>query len=215
MNRFQLDKAADARAAQLEANKTVYRNWLAQHPEVADCIANDNMLQEYFAQEDVLTTEKLDYALDKLQKKKSLAIQVPPSKAEIRADLIEQIMQALQRTNNKHWQIPKNVATERTRMKYWTAEQLSARLEEIIRRQTLSALPLWELRKIAHGNPEPPSQWPRLPLRFVPRGQVISVALDADYLNGLPATKEGMYEFDRLTRIYGDDQIDRRRGIKK
>lgn len=215
MSTFERDKQNVAIAAQKEANVAAYKAWVVKHPEFYDCEANRNMLfgtyGGYMDFTDPLSEADLDFAYGNL--KSHLALQRVPTPAEIKVDLINQIMERLQTTNNKHWQVPHNVQTERTKMNFWDVEQLTERLEAVVRAQTLNAKSPVELREIAYGNKEAQSNWPRLPLRMVPRGQVTSIAIDADHLNKL-ATHD-KYEFVRLCKLFGTDAVDRRRGIKQ
>jgi hypothetical protein len=88
---------------------------------------------------------------------------------------------------------------------------LAAIQRENKRRLSLSRSQLGELARKETGY-EKPSEWPKLPLRMVPRGQVTSIAIDANYLNNI--AKYDKYEFARLCKLYGCDAVDTRRGIK-
>jgi hypothetical protein len=212
MSRFDQDRQQEAHAARLQSQTEAFEKWLAdKHPEIHFCTALLLEVQEYM-QDAFMTagSDDWEYAVQAIDTKG--VRQHVPTSAEMKQSLIDKIIERLASTNNLHWQVPTNIQIERTKLSFWSVEQLTARLSEIVRAQELNAKSPVELREIAYGNREAPSNWPRLPLRMVPRGQVTSIAIDADHLNKL-ATHD-KYEFVRLCKLFGTDQIDQRRGLK-
>jgi hypothetical protein len=67
MNRFQLDKIDAARAQQYEASLTAFKSWLRKNPQVPDCIAVQNLFEEYADFDDGLTETDFDFAYSNLQ----------------------------------------------------------------------------------------------------------------------------------------------------
>jgi len=153
----------------------------------------------------VATDDDFEYSLSTTRT--NLSRRRIPTEREVKADLIEQIMAALQSTNNKHWTIPFNVKSERTKMAFWSVEQLTERLNGIIRAQELNAKPVSELYQIVASNREEPSLYPKLPL-YTDDGK----PLDEDYLNGL--TRFDKATFIRLVKRFSSEAIDRPRGIR-
>jgi hypothetical protein len=212
MSRFEQDQQEEAHAARLQSQTEAFKTWLGKtHPEIRFGTALLLEIQEYM-QSAFLTAgdEDFAYAIKNIETKYTR--QHVPTPEETKAALIDKIMERLEGTNNHHWKVPHNVQTERTKMRFWDVAALTQRLDGIVRAQELSAKSPVEIREIAYGNKEAPSNWPRLPLRMVPRGQVTSIAIDADHLNNL--AKNDKYEFVRLCKLFGTEQIDRRRGIR-
>lgn len=98
-------------------------------------------------------------------------------------------------------------------MESWSLDALRNRLNEIKTKQHMAAAPVSVLKSFvadAHRDTNQFAGYPNLPKSMWLDGRTILV--DADYLNGL--VKSDMYQFKRLVRLYGSQQVDSRRGIK-
>jgi len=203
MTQYEQDKLAVESAAQDTQNLAIYKGWLVQHPHVADCIANEKVFREYMDFSDELTEADFDFAYGNLGDR-VLAIQRVPTAEETKAALIDKIIERLQTTNNKHWQIPHNVQIERAKMQFWSLEQLTARLNEVVRAQTLNALSPEERQKIV-VEARRYTGYPQLSKTVVRPGTVRAINLDAAYLRTLDP-----WDLKRLCRLYGTEQINAR-----
>jgi G:T/U-mismatch repair DNA glycosylase len=204
MTQFEQDKVAAETAAQYDQNLVLYRAWIKKHPEVADCTANEKAFQEYLDWEDSFVESDLDFALGNLRSRLSLAIQRIPTAEETKQSLIAKILERLQSTNNKHWQVPHNVQTEQTKMQFWNLEQLTARLNDVVRAQELSTKPVNELKVIVESARKYVG-YPQLGKTVVPPGTIHAVPLNADYLKSLDP-----WDLKRLCRLYGVEQVNSR-----
>src|SRR5216684_1062556 len=79
--RYAINRAAADNAAQHEQNIATYKDWLARHPEVQDCIANLTMFAGYMDFTDLLSDSDFDFALSNL--KDHLALQRVPTPQEV------------------------------------------------------------------------------------------------------------------------------------
>ena len=202
---FKKDRATVESAAQYQSNLETYNRWLEKHPEINPCIANQKAFEEYLDwADDEFTPADLDFALGNMLDRLQLATQLIPTPEETKADLIDKIIERLQTTNNKHWQVPHNVQIERAKMQFHSLEQLTARLDEIVRAQTLNALSPEERQKIV-VDARRYTGYPQLGKTIVRPGTVRAVPLDAAYLRGLDA-----WELKKYTRLYGLTQINDR-----
>jgi hypothetical protein len=91
------------------------------------------------------------------------------------------------------------------KMKFWTREQLAARLQEVKAKQALQKQTSTQIRADlaeARKDTRPFPGWPTLPASIVPRGQIQAVQCDAAYLRSLHPE-----DLRRMTRLYSVDQI--------
>ncbi len=205
---FELRKQADSHAAQYAVQSEKLKRWLEEkHPDIHFGEAVLKAFHEDMGNYAFLTATDEDFEYSLSTTRTKFSRRRIPTEREVKADLIEQIMAALQSTNNKHWTIPLNVKSERTRISFWTVEQLTERLGGIIRAQELNAKPVSELRQMVATSREEPSLYPKLPV-YTDDGK----PLDADYLNGLARFDKA--NFIRLVKRFSSEAIDRRRGIK-
>jgi len=205
---FELRKQADSHAAQYAVQSEKLKRWLEEkHPDIHFGEAVLKAFHEDMGNSAFLTATDEDFEYSLSTTRTNFSRRRIPSEKETKADLIEQIMSALQSTNNKHWTIPFNVKSERTRMSYWSVEELTKRLDGIVRAQELNAKPVSELYQIVATGKEEPSMYPKLPL-YTDDGK----PLDADYLNWLARFDKAT--FIRLVKRFSSEAIDRRRGIK-
>ncbi|MGC1492178.1 MAG: hypothetical protein WA798_12470 [Candidatus Acidiferrum sp.] len=204
MTQYEQDKVAVENAAQYQSNLETYNRWLEKHPDINPCIANQKAFEEYLDWADEVTPADLDFALGNMLDRLQLATQRVPTPEETKAALIDKIIERLQTTNNKHWQIPHNVQIERAKMQFWSLEQLTARLEEIVRAQTLNALSPEERQKIVVEGRRY-TGYPQLSKTVVRPGTVRAVPQDAAYLRSLDP-----FDLKRLCRLYGVEQVNAR-----
>lgn len=201
---FKQDRIAAENAAQYEKNLATYKAWIGRHMDVVDCMANQKEFKEYLDWADEFTPADLDFALGNMLNRVQLATQRIPTPEETKAALIEKIIERLQTTNNKHWQAPHNVQIERAKMQFWSLEQLTARLDEIVRAQTLNALSPEERQKIVVEGRRY-TGYPQLSKTVVRPGTVRAVPQDAAYLRSLDP-----FDLKRLCRLYGAEQVNAR-----
>ena len=110
-----------------------------------------------------------------------------------------------------------NIAAVRKQMlegRDWTIQKLTARKDEIVREQMLSAKPIAELKAMVKEHYNQPIAfpgYPALPDRTYVRGQGW-VTVNAEYLEQL--IREDVFSFRRLVKLYGSSQVDNRRGLR-
>lgn len=204
MSRFSQDKALEARNAQTASQTEAFKNFLERkRPEIHLSIALMREVHEYMADSFLTATdEDFEYALQNIDTR--YVRQHVPTPEETKAALIAKIMDLLEATNNKHWQVPHNVQTERTKMQFWSLEQLTARLDEVSRAQTINAMSPLERRQIVESGRRYVG-YPQLGKTIVRPGTVRAVPLDATYLRGLDA-----WELKKFFRLYGTTQVNDR-----
>jgi arsenate reductase-like glutaredoxin family protein len=203
-SRFSQDKALEARNAQTASQTEAFKNFLERkHPEIRFGIALMKEIQEYML-DSFLTAmdEDFEYALQNMDTR--YMRQHVPTPEETKAALIDKIMELLQSTNNRHWSIDHNVKTERSKMQFWSLEQLTARLDEVVRAQTLASKSPVELRQIVESGRKYVG-YPQLGKTIVPPGKVRAVPQDAAYLKLLDP-----WELKKLVRLYGISQVNDR-----
>ena len=102
---------------------------------------------------------------------------------------------------------------ERNRLNRLSLEVGRQKLQELKTRQKMAATDLGTLKQFvadAHRDDRPFPGWPTLPAAMWDGTKHVKV--DADYLNGL--AKTDIWQFKRLVKLYGSEQIDARREIK-
>jgi hypothetical protein len=201
---FEQDKQQEARDAQIASQTDAFQRWLSKaHPSIKFCTALLNEIKAYML--DAFLTagpEDFEYVIQNIDTQ-GLRQHVPTDD-ETKQILIAKILERLQSTNNRHWEDAHNVQTERTKMSFWSLEQLTVRLDGIIRAQTLSAKPPVELKQIVESGRRYVG-YPQLGKTVVPPGQVTAVPQDAAYLKSLDA-----WEIKKKIRLFGIEQINSR-----
>lgn len=124
----------------------------------------------------------------------------------VKPRLIERILQLIASSNNgRDGKFDEfNLKSERLRMASWTIPALTARLEEVVRKQTLSAKPIGELQQIVQSGRRYVG-FPQLGKTIVRPGTVRAIPLDAAYLRGFDA-----WELKKFCRLYGTIQVNDR-----
>jgi hypothetical protein len=139
-------EAARVERAKRETIAAVY----AERPELVPCMANDGQIVDtcrYWAgyNESVLPSKAIfDQALSENPEHIKTFVRRPVAKQA--ESLIDQIMAALQSTNDPSWKVAHNVATERKKLSFWTLDALRARLAQVLEAQRLQKLSSGEIR---------------------------------------------------------------------
>ena len=206
-SRFESDQQKEARAALLTEKTDAFKRWLAEkHPEVHFGIGFFNEVKDYM-QDSFLTAgdEDFEYAIQHIDTR--YVRQHVPTESETKEELIDKIC-GLIASNDGTGRDGKfstfSLATERKKMAHWTIQQLTQRLEEVVRKQTLAAKPITELHQIVESGRKYQG-YPTLGKSVVRPGTVRAVPLDSTYLRGLDA-----WELKKLCRLYGVEQVNNR-----
>jgi hypothetical protein len=206
-NRFEIDKADAASAERREVSQTAFKQWLAKHPEVPDCDAVENLFREYADWDDALTEADFEFAYGNLRGNITLQkVSPPPTDEQVKAALIEKICSLIASSNQgRDGKFDSyNLITERTKMNFWSIPELAARLEDVIRKQSMAAKPISELQTIVRSARKYVG-FPQLGRTVVAPGTVHAVNLDAAYLRGLDS-----WDLKKLCRLYGVEQVNAR-----
>src|ERR1700758_4428582 len=109
--------AAGIENAKKQCLSEIYR----QHPNYVPCMANDRMILEVIERyigPEVIPTPSLFSDAIALNPDDAKFVRRPV--ARIKEQIIEQIMDALQSTDNLQWADAHNVSTERKKLSFWT-----------------------------------------------------------------------------------------------
>lgn len=188
-------EAAQA-AAQRDENLAVYQRWLATHPEIKDCTATLKSVEEFCDFGMPLAMADLDFALSNgIQ----VAKQSVPTESAVKADLIDRICELIASkdgTGRDGKYSTYQLEQERKKYQFWTVEQLTARLDEVVRKQTLSVKPVGELQEVVRSHYAPQNQRPALPAEFTAQR--------------LKDRSFPVSELKKLIRMYGADGVNDR-----
>jgi hypothetical protein len=216
-SRFEQGRLADARAAQVAAQTDALKTWLdKKHPEIPNTDSSvkaflDDMGDAFLR----ATEEDFEYSLRTMET--NITTQRVSTEAEIKQELIQRILELIASKNGgrdgKYSALKVNGGSseldmERTKISHWSIPQLTERLEEIVRKQTLAPKPVGELKRFvanAHADTRKYPGFPTLGKTIVRPGTVRAIALDANYIKGLDT-----YELRRIIRIYSAEQINAR-----
>jgi hypothetical protein len=135
------------------------------------------------------------------------------SEAKTRQQLTGQIIDLLAGKGKGHDAF--TLKQEEKRLQTFTIPALRVRLSDLQMKAKMASTDLGTLKRFvaeSHRDDRPFPGWPTLPSQMVPRGGIYSLNVNAEYLNQLARTD--IYEFKRLVRLYGSEQIDARRGLK-
>lgn len=200
---FKQDKLAVENAAQDAQNVAVYKGWLAQHPSVADVIANEKMFREYMDFTDELTEADFDFAYGNLGDK-VLATQRVPTLEEVKAELVDKICERLTSSDGSG-RSDANVKLFRTKAKFMSLPEVTAKLEELTRKVSITAMPHAERKQILVNARQYQDQYPAYPKMVVRPGTVKAIPRDRKYLLSLD-----VYDLKKERRLYGNAAIDAR-----
>jgi hypothetical protein len=118
------------------------------------------------------------------------------SEKDIRADLVEEIIELLRTRGKAHSEF--SLKSERTRLTTFTIPMLYQRLEDLRRAAGLASQSIQTLKQIvADGRPDQ-SQWPQLPRQMWDSAAGRHVDVNREYLKGLDA-----FSLKRMLRLYG------------
>jgi hypothetical protein len=216
MFRTREDQEAAIRAAHYEIEKrkaieAVY----AKFPLLVRCMANDQEILDIvrlFAGPSVIPSAELFFsALD--ENPDAMNTLAQQSEAITRRQLTQQIIDLLAAKGKGHDTF--TLRQEEKRLALLSIPALRSRLADLQMKAKMASTDVATLKQFvshAHRDHRPFPGWPTLPTRMVPPGEIFAVAVDAEYLNGL--LKNDIWQFKRLVKLYGSEQIDSRRGIK-
>ena len=223
---FEQNKLADARAAALKSATERFNKWLAlkgwQPGEAIIRVFQEEMGDRFFTG----TNEDFDYVLR--TSRATIKPSAAPTPEETKAALIKRICDLLKSptgdgregrythcggNTSKCLHSPGpicNIHNLRYQLQSWGIQKLTAKLEEIVSKQTQSKMSVGELHQIVRAaQPERRADgFPRLPETLVPPGQIQAVRCDSAYLLGL--ARLDFYEYKRLVSRYGSTQITER-----
>jgi len=205
MSDLKQDRVAAQQKAQADANETLLTQWLVKHPELRDCTAVRNVFRDYMDFTDPLTEADFDFAYGNVGSQ--IGKQYVPTEAETKQALIEKICELIASkdgTGRDGKFSVHQLQTERTKMGFWNIQQLTARLDEVVRKQQMVKQPLSELHQVLQDSRQYQG-YPKLPSQMVPAGKVRAVPVDAAYIRGLD-----VWELKRLNRLYGAEQVNAR-----
>jgi len=209
LSRFEQDRQAEAREAQLAAQTERLQRWLAEnHPEIKFGIALLNEIKEYM-QESFFTAGNEDFAYALSQIDTRYIRQHIPTPKEAADALIEEICDLLRSPDGtgrggKYSNF--NIDVVRKQMQFWDLPQLTARRDEILRAQNLSKKPVGELKQMvreAHTDRSKYPNYPMLPTQIWDGSKHVP-------LNAAAFRAMGSWEVRRYTRLYGQQQVNDR-----
>jgi hypothetical protein len=218
-NLQQQHEATEAARTQ-QAKRDCIAHVYATYPTMVRCEANERAIIEtilaWTQNPDVLPTIELFQSMldENPEAIKTLATQPVERHKE---QIIQEILTLLASKNDgrdgkfdSH-----NLRSEEARMKSWSLDALRTRLNEIKIKQGMSAQPVAALKAFvqeAHADRRPFPGWPTLPPQLVLPGQIYAINVTAEWLNGL--ARNDIWQFKRVVKLYGSQQVDARRGIK-
>ncbi len=218
MTQFTDDRLTQQREALIQQSTEVFQRWLSKHPEIPNTIATLGAFKRYMDFTDPRTEDEFEFAWGNMKGSATYDIitrRVPPP-AEVHAQLVEDICEKLRSpdgTGAGGRYSDENLKALRLQMRYWSIDQLKAKLESVTSKQAQSQLSVPELKQIVRDS-APKRRfdgYPTLPAFIVPQGQVQAVKCDAAYLYGL--AKQDFYEYRRMVSRFGSAQItERQRG---
>jgi hypothetical protein len=147
VSRFEQAREQDTYEAQLAAAIDRLNRWLVEkHPEIGRGEATtrafiEDMGNAFFQ----ATDEDFQYSLDTTAT--TFSRRRVPTESEVKQNLIDEIMDLLQATNDSAWQDRHTRNTEIKKMAFWSQESLQARLAEILEKQRLHKLSGSEVRE--------------------------------------------------------------------
>ena len=122
-SRFEWSKQTEAHEAQMAAQTEALKRWLEKkHPGISTGEATIKAFREDMGGA-FLTASDADWEYSLATSRTIFSRRRVPTEAEVKVDLIDEIMQALQSTNNPYW----NATTAIARVKSEAAEQIKNR----------------------------------------------------------------------------------------
>jgi hypothetical protein len=201
---FERNRDTDARKAQIAAKTEELKRWLElNNPDVHPGIATQKAFMEDMGDAFLTATEQdFEYSLRTMTT--ILSRHRVQTEAEIKQELIEKICELLRNPDggtrggkySDH-----DLSTFRKKAEFMTVPELTTRLEEIVRAQTMSPTEAHQVLVSARKY----QGYPQLGKTIVRPGTIRAVPLDAAYLRGLDA-----WELKKFCRLYGTEQVNAR-----
>jgi hypothetical protein len=165
MSAFERDMLAAQDAERTEKSLRVFDGWLARHPEIRDCIANRKAFREYADFSAGLTSGDFDFAYSRLNRSKGGLVMETAKPEEVKQELIETILQRLTSKNGGRDGLYNefNLKSERIRISQWSLSQLTDRLNDIVRKQSLNSMTTSELKQIVADAHQDHRKFPGFP----------------------------------------------------
>lgn len=209
---FNASQAQQVATEQERANRAAWEQILERYG-VASHEANYNVVKSYC--QGVISLERFEFMVANLPKGTTL------DWSDEKEKLLDEILDLLEDKYQRRMTTA-DLKSARMQMQYWTRQQLRARLTEVKDKQALAKKSVAQIQNdlAAHREQERKQQfgytdsrgmmWPRLLTTFVPRGQVQAIST-SQYLRELVRRRDpdATYEYRRMTRLYGDEQITR------
>jgi len=213
--RTQEQQTAAIEAARTEnAKKTCIAEVYAEHQDFVRCEANNRaiigVIERWSGNNpDLVPTRELFNEI-LLENPGELANFARESLALAKEKVVAEYLQLLASHSR---QDQYSLKQEENRLKHLPLEVCRQKLAELKSRQKMAAVPVSVLKSLvadAHRDTSQFAGYPNLPKSMWLDGRTVTV--DANYLNGLVQTD--MWQFKKLVRLYGSQQVDSRRGIK-
>lgn len=206
-SRFEQSRQGDARTAQIAAQSEKLKRWLEiAHPDIRYGEAVKLAFMEDMGDSFLTAThEDFEYSLSTTGT--IFSRRRVPTEAETKAALIDKICELIASadgTGRDGKFSTYQLEQERSKMTRWDLSALTSRLEQVVRKQTLSAKPVYELQQIVESAREYQG-YPQLPKQIVRPGTVRAVPLDAGYLRS-----QDPWGLKKFVRLYGIDQVNDR-----
>jgi hypothetical protein len=205
---FEEARAEESRQLRLAAQTEALKGWLEKnHPEISFGIAllkefRENMLGAFFTADDA----DWQYALNMIDTRYLRQHVNTPD--ETKAELTDKICELLRNPNGgtsggKYSDLDLS-AFRKNKAPFMSISELTAKLEQIVRSQTIAKQPMSETKQIL-VSARKYQGYPTLGKTVVPPGQVHAIQQDAAYLKSLDS-----WELKRLCRLYGVEQVNNR-----
>jgi len=205
MTQFEQDKQAAQDAVLTEQSYKAYRAFIERHAEIPDGMATEKLFREYADWSDGLTEADFEFALSNLHS--CLPKRRVATPEEVKAVLIDKICELIASKNEgRDGKFDRfALASERKKLAFQSIEQLTQRLDEVVRKQIHAGKTVLELRnQLAEARRDTRRYpgYPDLPAEVVPDGKVRAIRCDAAFLKNLdPATLR------RYVQRFGIQQI--------
>jgi hypothetical protein len=185
---FELNKQAEARAAQVAVKTDALKRWLAEkHPEIPFNTATLNAFTEDMG-DAFLTASDEDFEFALRTMKTGITPQRVQTETEVKEDLINGICDLLRSPNSdgrggRYSEVA--LANERKRLQTFSKEQLIARRDEIVEKQRLQKLSAGQIRQELQAS------------RPVPQVKVLPAEYTKKRIHAMPP-----HEIKQLVRYY-------------
>src|SRR5580704_8268732 len=201
---FERNRESDARNVQIAVKTEELKRWLElNHPDIHTGIGTQKAFLEDMG-DAFLTASSEDFEYSLRTMTTNISRHRVQTEAEVKAELVDRICELLRNpdggTRGGKYS-DQDLSTFRTKAEFMSLEDLTARLNEIVRAQTMSPSEAHQVLVSARKY----QGYPQLGKSIVRPGTVRAVPLDAAYLRGLDA-----WELKKFCRLYGTEQINAR-----